>query len=364
MSKQNKSSFRGTVTENIRERERSSRSNYLTLPEGIKLLSIPEKTLQLSMDFLPYIVTMDNHPDRNEKRNVALKGYQWYKLPIKIHRNVGVTNVTIICPTTVGQRCPICEHVAQQSKAKKLTKDDYKELSAKNRTLYIVIPLGNKDLEEVPYIWDVSDHLFQKILKTELEIDERNDIFPDLEEGKTLDIKFIWETSGEGSNPFPKARNINFRDRAPYDAKALEIIHLDDVLNILTYDEIHTKFWEADVEQPAEEIVETTDVTQRESPFKASSLRKTTDPLATEDKSSQSAGGGGSNSDDKKDQTTTSQRQSSRQRQAAAATGTTEVKDKCPSGHVFGVDTAQFKECDTCTLWDACDETNLAATKK
>jgi len=33
-----------------------------------------------------------------------------------LHRNVGANNESVICPSSIGKKCPICEHRAQMLK--------------------------------------------------------------------------------------------------------------------------------------------------------------------------------------------------------------------------------------------------------
>ncbi len=50
------------------------------------------------------------HPDRDEEYGIAVPGSLWYKRPYWLHRGVGPENVSIVCPSSIGKKCPICEY--------------------------------------------------------------------------------------------------------------------------------------------------------------------------------------------------------------------------------------------------------------
>jgi len=54
--------------------------------------------------------------------------------------------------------------------------------------------------------------MFQKMLKAEIDLDEDYEIFADLEEGLTLEVRFSSETIG-GGQPFAMASRIDFKER-------------------------------------------------------------------------------------------------------------------------------------------------------
>ena len=108
------SSFRGKVGANARKQKSDGAAyGYLNLPKGVNIFK-PEPGGKTSFDIMPYEVTSDRHPDRDEDLDIAIKGSLWWKLPFKIHRNIGVRNETVVCPVSIGKRCPICDYRAQQ----------------------------------------------------------------------------------------------------------------------------------------------------------------------------------------------------------------------------------------------------------
>lgn len=254
MTTRRKSSFRGKVGKDAQKSIRTSRG-YLNLPDGVKQYVVEENTKKVMFDILPYVVTDPKHPNRDDGEGIALKGDLWYKRPFKVHRNVGADNESCVCPKSFGKPCPICEYQKKRF-GEGADKEETKELYPKDRNLYVVVPIGDKKLGSDPMVWDMSQALFQDILKEALEEDPDNEVFPDLEEGKTLEVSFKWKTLGKIT--FPEARNINFVDRdEAYEESILDDVpDLDNVLKVLSYEQLSNKFFELDDEEEGEALEE------------------------------------------------------------------------------------------------------------
>ena len=211
-----------------------------------------EKEGKAYLDFMPYVVSIDNHPDKDG--DVAAKGTLWYRMPFKVHRNIGSANDTVICPTTFGKKCPICEQGAKLlSQGEKEAADG---LRPSSRSLYVVIPLKDKTHKEEPHIWDVSDYLFQKLLNEELGDNEDYAAFPGLEDGLTLRIRFEEKTFEKNKNA--QASRIDFLDREhTYDESILDDIpELEKILMLLSYKELENKFYDIGSEDIENEGIE------------------------------------------------------------------------------------------------------------
>jgi hypothetical protein len=251
-----KSSFRGKVGRDAqRQKKASSSYGYLSLPRDLNVFK-EEPGSKMKIDIMPYEVTDPRHPDRNDEAGIAMPGDLWYKRPFKVHRNIGPNNELAICPTSVGKRCPICEYRAKRLKegAEKAETD---AMRPSLRNLYVVIPIENRKFEEKPHIWDISQYLFQNLLNEELEENPDCEIFPDLEEGLTLRVRFDSKTIGK-SQPFADANRIDFEDREDaYDEKIMKSIpNLDEILIIPSFKELELKFFEMEMEEGAEPVVE------------------------------------------------------------------------------------------------------------
>ena len=180
MAQKSKSSFRGKVASNAVETSKSNSSyGYLKLPKGVSVFS-PDPEGKYYLDFLPYVVTDPRHPDRKADTGQATPDSLWYRRPFRIHRNVGAGNGdSAVCLTSIGRKCPICEHKAKLVKAG-ASKEETKPLNSSKRILYIVIPLRSKEFEEDIHIFDISERNFQDKLTNELKEDDKYEVFPDL----------------------------------------------------------------------------------------------------------------------------------------------------------------------------------------
>ena len=254
MKKRSKSSFKGKVQQDAeRQRAAGSSYGYLNLPTKVSVFS-PEPGSRTKLDFMPYLVTDKNHPDRDPELDIAMPGTLWYKRPFKVHRNVGAGDGdTEVCPTSIGKKCPICELRAKRLR-EGAEKSETDELKYSQRVLYVVIPIEHKKFESKPHIFDISQWNFQNMLNEELEEDEDNGVFPDLEEGKTLKIRWASKTIGKGK-PFSEASRIDFLERdIEYDESILKSIpNLDEVLNVKSYEELEAKFLEMEDDEEDED---------------------------------------------------------------------------------------------------------------
>jgi len=395
------SAFRGKVKSDVgRQKNAASSYGYLILPKGVQVYS-PTPGSKESFDVIPYTITDNHHPDRNAEVGVAEKGDLWYKRPFKTHRSIGTDNDSVVCLSSFGKKCPICEY------RKKLIKEGadealIKELKPSNRNLYYVIPRGIKKLEEVVHLFDFSQWNFQNLLNEEIEENEENEVFPDLEEGKTLKVR--WDEETFMKNTYAKASRIDFVDREEaIDADILgDLPSLDDVLQELSYEAMFAKFHEID----EGELVEEEDDEDETPKKKATPTKKPTKKLPTLDWDDISemditelidvveAHGLEVDVDDfeeaydlqvaiaealdievpkkkaalaKKPTKKAVVEEDDDEEDEPALKKKVEVKEesakkaktnKCPAGGTFGKDNDELEECDGCPLWDACLDAN------
>lgn len=242
-----KSSFKGKVANNAHKQATSGNSyGYLNIPKGVSVFN-PEPGSRIQLDFIPYTVTDEKHPDRDTDAEIAIPGSLWYKRPFKSHRGIGGDNDSVVCLTSVNKKCPICEERARLTR-EGASKEETDALKPKQRNLYIVVPLDSKNHKQELHIFDVSQYLFQDLLNDELSEDEDRGIFPDLEEGLTLKVRFDEESFN--GNKFAKTARIDFFERKEqYDESILDKVpNLDNVLQILSYEDLKAKFFEIDSE--------------------------------------------------------------------------------------------------------------------
>ena len=327
-----------------------------------------EKRGKHLLDILPYTITDHKHLDIDSDLGIEV-GEQWYKRPFRIHRNVGADNNTVVCPTTFGKKCPICDYKTQKKK-EGADWDELKTYNPSSRNLYIVIPRGIKGHEEVPHIFDYSDFLFQEELNKELEENPDAGIFPDPDEGFSLLVRFDEETFGK--NKFFKASRIDFEERETLGEDAEHSIDLDSVLTCFSYEKIEKMFFDLPVDDDGAE--EDEDAPPPPRAGKSSPAKKK--PVIDEDPD-----------EDPDDDTPPPTRKgktpaipkgmkicvacegtgkNSRGKECPICEGEGFVPDvkkgkgkdttenECPHGFKFGKDCEKYDECDACDKWDEC----------
>lgn len=410
--KKSTSKFRDRVAGNShKQKTQGSQYGYLNLPRGVNIYGeTPDSKARI--DILPYTVSTDKHPDRNPDNGAAMPGSLWYKFPFKLHRNVGANNEAVVCPTSLGRPCPICNH-RSTLRREGGDQDAIKALRPSDRNLYVVLVHGEKDYEESkPHIWDISQFCFQEMLNDEIDENDDYAVFPDPEEGLTLKIRFSEESFAK--NKFAKANRIDFEAReAPIsDAILSQVPCLDEVLSVLPYKDIENKFLEIDQEPEGgkvdeegtssdtetaketvqkEETRETSppaprrmrDVSAREQEAEAVAPRRRAPEPEPEVQAPRRRKSNGDDDEDPatvciacngsgentKGQTCPICRGTGKRPSSPPAAKVSEPpakaystsKDKCPYGHKFGVDCEQFTECDACEIWDSCYAAKQAA---
>lgn len=422
MARGRRSSFRDKVSRNSQQ-QRSKTANYghLLLPRGINIFKeVPGG--RVSLDFLPYVVTDKRHPDRDEEVGIAVEDSLWYRRPYKLHRNIGADNVSIVCPTSFGGKCPICDWRAKMlAEGTKWDDKVVKSLRPSDRNLYYVVPKQAKDFEEKPHIWDISQFLFQKKLNDELAEDDNFNDFPDLESGLTLRIRFSEEEFEK--NKFADTARIDFaaRDYKYTEADIEKLPPLDDVLDVKTYRDIERIFLDEAIPEDAEKPSaaghrspdadddDDDDNTDRRTELRAydAGVKAARDgdaedecPYTPSQRVLYAAWRKGWGEETERAARVKSERSSEHRREpepepepetqrrrrsaepepapssrrkakseddddkaGRRAAPESEKSDNCPHGHRFGADNDLKKECDECKVWSACADAREAASK-
>lgn len=363
-----KSKFKGAVSRNAERQNRGSQYGYLRLPKGINMFKEEPKT-RVELDIIPYVVTCDNHPDRDEEYGIAVKGELWYKRPFWLHRGVGSDNQSIVCPSSVGKPCPICEYRAQLLKDGAEWDDDtVKALKPSMRNLYVVIPKKNKNYPEEPHIWGISQFLFQDKLNEEIQENEEYETFPDLEEGYSLRIRFAEGTFG--SNKFAEVSRIDFIERKkPYDESILEKIpSLDDILEVLPYPTIESMFFgnmspdedeeydDEDVKKKRKEDEDIDDDMEEEEDEDIDEDYEDDEEDEEEDDEDKDEEDEEDEEEEEEHDKKKSKKSPPKRRQSHSKVTKSKGKNKCPYGHEFGVDNDSYDDCDNCEVWEKCLE--------
>ncbi len=341
MAKKKRGKVKGASKDARRRQERSSGFNYLKLPKGVELLEVEPKS-RIKFDVIPYEVTDSKHLDRDASEGLVMEGDFWYKKPFKIHRDIGVNNETVVCPTTFGRVCPICDY------RKKLlnegdAEEEAKALRPSLRNLYIVIPRDSDDFDEKIHVLDISQYCFQDLLDEELEENEDAERFANIEDGLTLKVRF--SEGSVGKNKFPEASKIDFKEREePLDESILDDVpNLDEILVALPSEELGSKFHAIDDADEASEDDKVTedgdenedeDEKPRRTQRKRKSVNKESKKEDEDEKPKSSKKGNKSKSKEK--------------------------DDECPFGHEFGVDTDETDDCVDCNVWNECTDAKEA----
>ena len=365
MAKFKKTNFKKSVVSNTEKQNRDSKGfGYLLIDKGVETYK-PKEGKNL-INIIPYIVGIPNHPD-SDGEGTAEKGSLWYRMPFKVHRDIGPDNISVICPTTFGKPCPVCEYMSKL-RTQGAEWEIMKAFKPSDRALYVVQTLDDKKKKEL-MIWDMSFHLFQKALNEELLDNDEFANFPDLEEGFSLRIRMSEETLGK--NKFMECTRIDFEERKPIDETILdEVPQLDVLLKVFTYKEL-----DALMNHISPEDVEDEDEDEPVTKKPARKTKPAPEPEEDEDEEEEVE------DEDEDDEPAPPVR---KKKPAPAPDPeedddddddedepapkkkptTTPKKGKCPHGHAFGKDTDTEDECDDCDVFDDCFDAFNANKRK
>lgn len=250
MAKRTKKSKRRRMSsEEIKKRSQTQQGgggNWFNLPDGVGQW-MPEKKGKYDIDIVPYEVKSDNHPNDVES------GVIWFQHPFKVHHGVGVDSKSIVCPTSVGKKCPICEEVARLSKDYDENEDVIKSIKGKNMMAYNI--LDPEDPEKIA-IFAISPFKFSDLLNTEIDENDDEDVsnfFDVTELGRTLRVRFSEDTFS--GHKFLKASKIDFIEREEMDEDEIldKTVCLDEMFAIPEYDKLKEMFLQTDAEDDEEE---------------------------------------------------------------------------------------------------------------
>ncbi len=230
----------------VEKRGSGFENTSLNIPEGVKFFSM-KKAGTYRLDVIPYVV--------GEGNPYADPGHVHFERTYFIHRSVGANSDSYVClQKTFKKPCPICEYVAKSRRDPKSDPDVIKEMEPKERQLWRVIDLAEPD--EGIKLWDVSFHLFGKMLDAKIrhsDEDDHYDEFFRLDRGMTLKIG-AEEESFQG-NSFCKVTDIEFKQRkTPLEDSLIdEAPNLDQVPKEVPYKELKKIFLQIEDTKPKDE---------------------------------------------------------------------------------------------------------------
>jgi hypothetical protein len=179
-----------------------------------------------------------NHPGKNVK-----EGAWTYKADFWVHRNVGPNDDAVVClAKTYGKPCPICEEYKRAVDAYGFDDSRAKALKSSHQCLYNVKVYDTPDDEKKGVqVWQVAHFFFEKNI-VELAKSPRK--------GGT-DITFSDPDIGKSISFFRKGKeNVSFsgfqfvdRDVAISDEDLESVYCLEELVHVLTYEEVHELFY-------------------------------------------------------------------------------------------------------------------------
>ena len=233
---------------------KNASTGYLKLPSGIEKYEVEAKTVMF--DIISYPITVDSAIDGG----FLIEDEFGYNRLFHTHGNIGASKLTVVCPATIGEKCPICEEIAKLKQDYETNKETIKAIKRKNRALYNIYDENDK-----LSVLDMSTFCFEQPLRKELDggKDEYQD-FQFLDEGKSLRVRFE-EVDNGGGFTFMKVDRVDFEDREDIDEAILkDIADLDACLEIKPYKELKELLYSTDEDEEEEdEVVEEETPTRR-----------------------------------------------------------------------------------------------------
>jgi hypothetical protein len=216
----------------------------IKLPKGVEMFRV-EKAGKYYLDFIPFTAAEGN-PN-------ADAGEAHYERTYYVHRNIGANNDMVICLSkTTGKKCPVCQFRSKLEKGEDADEETVKDLLPKRRQLFNVV--DTKRRKKGIQILDISYHLLGELLtETINEGGSKWRKFHSPTEGFTLCITF--KKKKWNGNVFFEAVNISLvRRKKQYDESIVdEAPCLDEILEILSYDDLKEKMEGGDLGEDSDD---------------------------------------------------------------------------------------------------------------
>lgn len=224
----------------------SSKITYLRLPKELTLWQ-PEGAKVYPINFVPYVIESENHPDRKTNAQGVeeyVSGDVWYRHPYKIHARVGPNREDVVCPTSWNNPCPICEFVQELFNEYEANRKAISNTRAKEQSLYLIQNPKDKDeLSVFPYsMFKFGDFLDNEIRST---LAENRFFFECGSNGRRVDARLA--TATHEGRAFLKCERIDFFDRPEIDEEEhfAKGICLDHMFDVKSYEQLRKLFSQA-----------------------------------------------------------------------------------------------------------------------
>jgi len=371
-------------------------NKHVILPNTVQAFS-PEVETEYEIDFVPYAVKHDSHPER------IPVGMGWPRRPFWLHRNIGSEHRAFVCRKSVGKPCFLCQERNKlfQEEASKAATD---ALRASYREMYLIYNKKEDQFE----VFEVAYSNFGEALDRKINrMNDKRCGFFELEGGYTAICFFIEESFGK--NKFAVLDEIDFEPRKDLDLDMEEIPCLDDMLVIAENKEMKAAYYDLElsevedlegdeeVEKPTRsrrsaKTEETEEEVEEEKPSRSRRSAKVEDEKPSRSRRSARAEDDEAEEEEKPSRSRRREKveeeveeRPSRSRRSAKVEDEDEdeeddevkfhkvaaeeakpsrtrkpAKDsglgpECPHGHEYGVDPIH-EECEECTMWDKCAE--------
>jgi len=266
---------------------------FQNVPEGLPFWKCGEARHEI--DVIPWVAG-DNVP-------MVAPGEACYVLDLWVHQRVGATNDPYVCPSKNFKKpCPMCEYLEdQRQKGIRLSKEEYSQVAAKRRTIYLVWVHDDVTQEDKGIqLWEIS-HFFFEMNVAEIAKEAPEDggmnIWTDLDDGKS--VMFTRKGSGKDNTKYFGHKFVDRRKVIPDNLlEPFKDFRMDDIINMHpSYDEIKQAFY------------------------------------GGEDEGSDAA---------------------AEEQELQESQQTQDASDTCPHGAQFGEEFNQYEQCDDCPVWDNC----------
>lgn len=277
-----------------------------------------------------------------------------YRLPILLHKGVGVNEDNYICLNSMlRQPCPICEY-RKKLKDKGVSWEVYQKYFPKKRSLFNVwVQNNDKEYKKGVLVWDISDFLgWDKIYPITENIRGGGRIyFMEYEKEEGRSVAFRRKEISRGKVEYSGYQLLARDYDIPNDIK--EGVHiLDELIYIPTYDEVSETFYSTVNEEEHENNSENSnndeefDMDQKfERNSRVRQMAETHEPVTVAEEGIP--------------------RESERAptRSTRIETQQTSIKEEikseegCPAGFIYGSDFDLMDECRNCNAYRGCQDT-------
>jgi hypothetical protein len=305
--------------------------DFSSIGEKVNFYKLKEGSNKL--DVVPYIASSKLHPLIASGR--LEKGSPDYDLEIFVHRNIGASGGSYICPKKLtGAPCPICEAAeALDDRVKggdKKAEDTQKKLFPSFRIFMNVVDMMDED--KGVQLFETNNKQFLKPLKAaqaefntdaDAQAEHPKAHFADPDNGLT--IKVIGGAATFGGHDYVEPSSVTLLPRKNDMNDYLEsAIALDKCIKVLSYEELEAIFTGAVEEDEPEEEEETP-------------KPKAKKPAVEED-----------------DEEPASKKSDKKAEVEEEDEPAPKSKKVCGAGHKWYKDNDEFPECEDCKLWKFC----------